>query len=113
MKLFSVEHPDHFEDWYNISQHVALLSIEDEESLLKLADKLRKKGCLVSIFREPDMDNQATSFAVEATETAQRFTTSLRLAFSEYYEQWAQSQGIESDPVSNYFIKKLERGMET
>ena len=99
-KLFSVEYPAQSENWYKISQHVACLSIEDEESLLALAEKLRKKGVCVSVFREPDYNNQATSITVEACETAARFTTHLPLALKEYYEIWAESMGVSEDVVS-------------
>lgn len=72
--LFEAEYPTKFKDWYENSQFIVCLSIEDEKSLLALAEKLRKKGVAVSIFREPDYDYQATSIAVEACETAARFT---------------------------------------
>jgi len=81
---FSVEHKDQFTNWHTISNHVALLSIEDEKSLLALADKLRKRGLLVTLFQEPDYDNQYTSFTVEACDRARKLTSHLPLAFKEY-----------------------------
>lgn len=85
---FSVEHPEQFLNWHDISNHVALLSIKDEESLLSLAEKLRLRGLAVSLFQEPDYDNQYTSFAVEACDKARRLTSHLPLAFKEYDSVW-------------------------
>jgi len=110
--LFEVEYPAQFKDWYENSQYIACLSIEDEESLLALAEKLRKKGVAVSVFREPDYKFQATSIAVEACETAARFTTHLPLSLKEYYEMWAESMGITEDAVSNFHINNIKRRKE-
>ena len=106
---FEVEYPAQFKDWYENSQYIACLSIEDEKSLLALAEKLRKKGVAVSVFREPDYNNQATSIAIESCETAARFTTHLPLALKEYYEMWANSMGITEDVVSNYHINNIKK----
>ena len=107
MSKFAVEYPEQFSDWYKNSQYIACLSIEDEKSLLLLVEKLRKRGVSVSVFREPDLNHKATSIAIEACEQARRLTGSLRLAQKEYYEQWADSQGIKEDPVSNFHINKI------
>jgi len=108
---FEVEYPAQFKDWYENSQYIACLSIEDEKSLLTLAEKLRKKGVAVSVFHEPDYNNQATSIAIEACETAARFTTHLPLSLKEYYEMWAKSMGITEDVVSNYHINNIKKRM--
>ncbi len=109
MSKFAVEHPNQFNDWYKNSQYVACLSIKDEESLLSLVEKLRERGVAVSVFREPDYNQKATSIAIEACDQGRRLTGSLRLAQKEYYEQWAESQGIPEDPVSNFHISNIEK----
>jgi len=109
MSQFAVEHPDQFKDWYENSQYIACLSIKDEESLLSLVEKLRQRGVAVSVFREPDLNHKATSIAIEACDNARRLTGSLRLAQKEYYEQWADSQGVKEDPVSNFHINNIKR----
>ena len=94
---FSVEHPDEFINWHDISNHVALLSIEDEQSLLALANKLSERGLSVSLFQEPDMDNQYTSFTVEACDRARKLTSSLPKAFKEFDSVWAKmKEGMET-----------------
>ena len=111
MSQFAVEYPAQFKDWYENSQYVACLSIENEESLLSLAEKLRERGIAVSVFREPDYNHKATSIAIEACEQARRLTSNLRLAQKEYYEQWAESQGVQEDPVSNFHITNIKNNI--
>ena len=106
---FAVEHPSHFSDWYNNSQYIACLSIEDEKSLLSLAEKLRARGVAVSVFREPDYNHKATSIAIEACDQGRRLTSSLRLAQKEYYDKWAESQGVPEDSVSSFHINNIEK----
>lgn len=111
MSQFAVEYPEQFKNWYENSQYVACLSIEDEESLLSLVEKLRSRGVVVSVFREPDYNHKATSIAIEACDQGRRLTGSLRLAQKEYYEQWADSQGIQEDPVSNFHINNIKNNV--
>lgn len=111
MSQFAVEHPAKFKDWYKNSQYVACLSIEDEKSLLALAEKLRARGIAVSVFREPDYNHKATSIAIEACDQARKLTSNLRLAQKEYYEQWAESQNISEDPVSNFHINNIKNNV--
>jgi hypothetical protein len=108
MSQFAVEYPSQFKDWYENSQYIACLSIEDEESLLALAEKLRSRGIAVSVFREPDYNNKSTSIAIEACDQARRLTSNLRLAQREYYDSWAESQGIKEDSVSNFHINNIK-----
>jgi len=83
-----VECPELLLHWHNISNHIALLSVKDEKSLLALAEKLRLRGLSIVLFQEPDLDNQYTSFAVEACDLARRQTSHLPMAFKEYGTVW-------------------------
>jgi hypothetical protein len=112
MSQFAVEYPSQFKDWYENSQYVACLSIEDEESLLALAEKLRSRGIAVSVFREPDYNHKSTSIAIEACDQARRLTSNLRLAQREYYDSWAESQGIKEDSVCNFHIENIKSNMK-
>jgi len=49
----------------SIHPHLVLGKVKDEPELLKWADRLDAFGIKFSIFREPDMDNQATAIATE------------------------------------------------
>jgi hypothetical protein len=87
---FAINHPAEFNSWHNISNHVALLSVEDEESLISLANKLSERGLAVSLFQEPDLGNQYTSFTVEACDRARKLTSHLPKAFKEFDSVWAK-----------------------
>lgn len=106
---FSVEHPEKFKDWFESSQYIACLSIEDEEALLKLADKLESRGVSFSVFKEPDYNFKSTSITIEACNMARRLTGSLPLAQREYYDKWAEDNKVEEDSVSNYHIDKIKK----
>ena len=49
----------------SIHPHLVLGKVKDEPELLKWADKLDAKGVKFSMFREPDIGNQATALATE------------------------------------------------
>lgn len=50
---------------FSIHPHLVLGKVKDEPELLKWADKLGAYGIKFSVFREPDIGNQATAIATE------------------------------------------------
>ena len=50
---------------YSAHPHLVLGQVKNEPELLKWADKLDAKGVKFSMFREPDIGNQATALATE------------------------------------------------
>jgi peptidyl-tRNA hydrolase len=81
---FIFEHPEIAKEWYNKSEYLVELSIENQEKLLELTEKLRWKDISFSEFREPDMDNELTSIALEPTEKARKVVSSMPLMLKEY-----------------------------
>lgn len=73
---FQYEHPELAKLWYKQSNYLAFLTVANEEELVKLIDKAEAKGIKHSIFREPDINNQITAVAFEATDEARRLTSS-------------------------------------
>lgn len=65
MRQFIAEHTGIEREWFELSNHLALLSAPDEWSLLKLVREARQKGIRVSSFREPDRGNELTAIALE------------------------------------------------
>lgn len=65
LREFVAEHPETDLAWYKSSNHLALLSVRDERSLAHLVDKASRRGILVSLFREPDRNNELTAIALE------------------------------------------------
>jgi hypothetical protein len=52
--------------------------------LLTLINKFEHNNINLSIFREPDMDNQVTAVALEPTARATKLCSNLPLALKEY-----------------------------
>lgn len=65
LRLFTEEHPMIDEQWYKNSNYIALLSVNDEKSLLSLVQKATNMGYCVSVYREPDVDDAITAIAIE------------------------------------------------
>lgn len=55
---YMIKHPN---DWQN--ETLVYLVVEDEYSLIKLANKLEYKNITYTKFHEPDIDNQLTAIA--------------------------------------------------
>lgn len=91
---FEKEHFEIQNEWFNKSNHLVLLSTENEESLEKLLLKANIKGIKSSAFHEPDFDNQLTAVAFEPCQDTCKLVSSLPLAFKEFSNQ------------SNEFIEK-------
>ena len=65
---FAAEHPNAFRDWQSGTNTLVCLSVPDEPALEKLLQKLEVYGVPVTPFREPDVNNQLTSFCILGTE---------------------------------------------
>lgn len=78
-----LKHPEESKNWHIQSNHLACLSVKDEETLLALGQKLEFFDIKYAIFREPDMDNQATAIAIEAHDKVKKICGHLPLALRE------------------------------
>ena len=81
---FQMEHPDIAKSWYNESNYLAFLSVEDENDLHILSQKCINKGINISVFREPDIGNQITAIAIEPCDKAKKICSKLPLLLQEY-----------------------------
>jgi len=84
---FIFEHPEIATEWYNTSEYLVKLSVNNQEELLELAEKLRWKEILFSEFHEPDLDNELTAIALEPSERARRVVSSMPLLLEEYNKE--------------------------
>lgn len=64
LQQFNVEHREQTEIWYKNSNNLVLLSVANEEELLAL--QKRCANIATSLFREPDIDNEATALAIDS-----------------------------------------------
>lgn len=72
-------HPEAAGRWHDRSNYLVVLSVPDERALELLCDDLN--GCCPVLVHEPDLDDQATAFAVR--HDAGRWLSSLPLAMRE------------------------------
>ena len=64
MREFKQEHPQVEQVWYETSNTLALLEVEDEPALKNLLERARWKGVSASAFYEPDRGNELTAIAL-------------------------------------------------
>lgn len=81
---FQHEHPVEAKEWQSSSNYLAVLTVEDEQHLIKLITKAILLGIKHTVFREPDIDNQITAVAFEPSEQAKKLTSSCPLLGKEF-----------------------------
>jgi peptidyl-tRNA hydrolase len=80
MRQFIADHPESEKEWFEVSNHIAFLKVDDEVALLKMADRLSRRGMKVSMFREPDLDDSLTAIATDYL--SKEYVLHLKLALS-------------------------------
>lgn len=81
---FCLEHNEIANSWLKNSQYLTYLSVKDESELLFLIEKAHLRGITISIFREPDINNQVTAITMEPTDKSRRLCSGLPCALKEY-----------------------------
>lgn len=76
---FQHEHPQEAAQWQTKSNYLALLTVADEEALIKLISKALLIGIKYTLFREPDLNNEITAVAFEPSDRARKLTSSCPL----------------------------------
>ena len=79
---FFLEHPEKARQWNN--NYLISLSIDNEEKLSSLLNKLLDNNISVSYFQEPDIDNQLTSIAFQADDISSKMVSSLPLSLKQF-----------------------------
>jgi peptidyl-tRNA hydrolase len=77
---FAFEHPDINKEWFENSNYLGFLSVQNERELNSLIEEAGKKNIKHSIFREPDVDNQITAIALAPGSDTRRLCSRLPLA---------------------------------
>lgn len=80
LRQFTAEHPDIDKIWFEQSNYLGLLSVKNEEELVKLMEEATSKEISFSIFREPDIDNQITAIALSPGPKSKKLCSRLPLA---------------------------------
>ena len=79
---FAHKHPNLFNDWMTTSQYVVSLSVDNEEKLKDIFDKLKYFGANIVSFCEPDINNQWTVICYYGTPELRKITQKLDLALN-------------------------------
>jgi len=79
-RLFAAEHAQIEHDWYNGSNTIVVLKATDESHLQDLSDKATVSNIQWSMFREPDLHNQATCLVLAPGHKTRRICQNLQLA---------------------------------
>lgn len=77
---FAHDLPIFFKSWKNNSNYIVALATQDEQSLLKIYEKLKTRGAPVVAFREPDIGDQLTAICFYGIPEYRRITSNLPLA---------------------------------
>ncbi len=77
---YSQEYPDQTKKWINESGYIAVLHCENEKSLFNLIEIAKINNINISIFTEPDLDNQITAIALSACKESKRICRNLTRA---------------------------------
>jgi len=80
---FILAHPEISRKWHDQSNYIILLSVPTEYELQSTAQTLRAADLSISLFHEPDLDNELTAIAVEPSDRARRFCSRLKLAMKD------------------------------
>src|SRR5690348_12155698 len=83
LRAFAADWPEIDRQWYEISNYLVLLSVEDETTLRELFTRAKEIGIKCSWFKEPDLDNQITAITLEPGDKSSKFCARLPLTLSE------------------------------
>ena len=82
---FMLDYPDQANQWNN--NYLICLSVENENQLKTLLEKMRMHDIPVSYFLEPDLGNEMTAIAFQGSDKASKLTSSIPLALKSYNKQ--------------------------
>lgn len=80
---FAYEHPSKFKDWKESTNTIVTLQIPTEQELIELFDKLTELGATATLFREPDINDEATSFCMYGTNEIRKKVSNLKLSLKQ------------------------------
>ncbi len=80
LRQFTAEHPEIDKAWFEQSNYLGLLSVQNEQELMQLLERAAEQGISASAFREPDIDNQMTAIALSPGPKSKKLCSRLPLA---------------------------------
>lgn len=83
LRQFTAEHPEVDRQWFEISNYLGLLSVANEQELHQLIEKAQQLDIKLSVFREPDINDQITAIALAPGARSKKLCSTLTLALKE------------------------------
>jgi len=80
LRQFTADHPEIDKNWFEKSNYLGLLSVNDEGELFKLIERAEKNNIRFSIFKEPDIGDKVTAIALEPGPLTKKLCSNLKLA---------------------------------
>ena len=80
---FCFQHPDIAKCWHDNSNYLGFLSVANEQELEELIEKAISQNICLSVFREPDIDNQITAIALAPGVKSKKLCSNLKLALKD------------------------------
>jgi len=77
---FQHQFPECAINWYHQSNYLCFLAVENEECLKTLLAQAIEQNINVSVFQEPDIDNQITAIAIAPGSNSKKLCSQLKLA---------------------------------
>ena len=77
---FSMENSELTKQGFERSNYLCSLSVRNEKELQELICKAKEEDIIISIFREPDINNEITAIALSPGEKSKLLTRNLKLA---------------------------------
>lgn len=81
-RQFVHEHPEVEKNWFDKSNTIVCLNVDNLEALLGYTYLAVENGLRVSLFKEPDLNDEATAIAIEPSFRASEICKDLPLALN-------------------------------
>ena len=77
---FMVEHPKTAKHWIMASNYIVVLQTESEFDLQEIVRQAKEQGIEITLFREPDLEDELTAVALAPGEKSKKLCQHLKLA---------------------------------
>jgi hypothetical protein len=77
---FGQQYPDIYQDWYQKSNYLGWLSVDNERELMNLVEQAKAHDISVSVFKEPDIGDRITAIALAPGQKSKKLCSRLPLA---------------------------------
>lgn len=115
LREFVAHHSQADREWYEKSNHLCFLTVDNEEQLTSLMKIAIDRKIRWAAFQEPAMGMAYTAVAFEATDEVMALLSGLSLALSEYNQfhdpEWSKSQPKTfSEPAKTVIVEEKRDG---